>query len=391
MARGGPELEAQVWDAAARTLGRFGRVESVPAIAHSGSIDRVARLVLADGRLLELRLDLRRIPTPGRTLQEQAIALAALRLAASPVDAEVANALVIVVPTIPVGFAEGVRRLLAPLGTPTLNIILVSAADGWWCWLPGVGIDAVEPDRTSARGVDRNPPMREIPLTAVNQWLLKILLLGRAPTAWWSGPRLGETKGRDLAGIATVGSSTAYRLVAALTARGWLDHGLRLRRTDALVRYWLDHARHAQTTARPVRPLFGGLEQPEAAQAWLRKQGPVADCPWAMGSWSACAAHGVAMVTGTTRLSIHAMGSVESLMRAWELTPCEERDADFVIEACEPSMVRPLAGGSVVIDGIPVVDIWQAALDVARDPGRGGDQAWAIAQRIIDLEDASDG
>ena len=78
-------------------------------------------------------------------------------------------------------------------------------------------------------------------------------------------------------------------------------------------------------------------------------------------------------------------------MRAWELTPCEERDAAFVIEACEPSMVRPLAGGAVVIDGIPVVDIWQAALDVARDPGRGGDQAWAIAQRIIDLEDASDG
>lgn len=391
MARGGPELEAQVWDAAARTLGRFGRVESVSAVAHSGSIDRVARLVLADGRLLELRLDLRRIPTPGRTLQEQAIALAALRLAASPVDAEVANALAIVVPTIPVGFAEGVRRLLAPLGTPTLNIIIVSAADGWWCWLPGVGIDAVEPDRTQARGADRNPPMRELPLTAVNQWLLKILLLGRAPTAWWSGPRLDATKGRDLAGIATVGSSTAYRLVAALTARGWLGNDLRLRRTDALVRYWLDHARHAPIAARPVRPLFGGLDQPEAVQAWIRKQGPVADCPWALGSWAACAAHGVAMVTGTTRLSIHAMGSVESLMRAWELTPCEERDAAFVIEACEPSMVRPLAGGAVVIDGIPVVDIWQAALDVARDPGRGGDQAWAIAQRIIDLEDASDG
>ncbi len=391
MARGGSNIEAQVWDATERALGRFGRVESMSGVAPSGSIDRVARLILADGRLLELRLDLRRIPTQGRSLQEQAIALAALRQAASPVDPAVANGLVIMVPALPVGFADGVRRLLAPLGTPKLNVIILSAAGGWWCWLPGVGINAMEPDRKMARGVVSSSSPREVPLTAVNQWLLKILLLGRAPTTWWSGPRLGDATGQDLAGVAEVGSSTAYRLVGSLVARGWMGRDLRLRRADALVRYWLDHARHEQVAVRPVRPLFGGIASPDAVQAWLGKQGPVDGCRWALGSWAACAAHGVAIVTGTTRLSIHAMGSIESLMRQWELAPCDERDAAFVIEPCDPSMVRPLSGGMVAIDGLPVVDLWQAALDVARDPGRGGDQAWAIAQRIIDLEDASDG
>jgi hypothetical protein len=97
------------------------------------------------------------------------------------------------------------------------------------------------------------------------------------------------------------------------------------------------------------------------------------------------------MVTGAARPSIHVTGSVESLMRRWELTTCDERDAAFVIEPCDQAMERPLLGGAVIIDGTSVVDVWQAALDVARDPGRGGDQAWAIAQCIMDLEDASDG
>jgi hypothetical protein len=37
---------------------------------------------------------------------------------------------------------------------------------------------------------------------------------------------------------------------------------------------------------------------------------------------------------------------------------------------------------------IPVVDPWQAALDIAGDPKRGWDQAEAIAKRFVAMADA---
>jgi hypothetical protein len=391
MPRGGIILEEHAWDAASAILRRFGRVESLPLPGRSRSIDRAARLVLTDGRMLELRLDIRRIPSPGKVLHEQAIAHAALRLAAAPNDPTVANGVAILVPAMPTGLGDAVRHLLAPLGRSPLNVIVISAAGGWWCWLPGVGINAIEADHAGSRAAKHPQSNGELPLTAVNQWLLKILLLGGVKQSWWAGPRLTEATGQGLAATAGIGASTAYRLITALSVRGWVGNDLRLSRVDALARYWLDHARHVRASALLVRPLFGALTGPDAVRAWLGKQGVVDGCRWALGSWAACDAHGVGMVTGAARPAIHVTGSVESLMRQWELTTCDERDAAFVIEPCDQAMAQPLIGGAVIIDGMPVVDVWQAALDVARDPGRGGDQAWAIAQRIMDLEDTSDG
>ena len=94
------------------------------------------------------------------------------------------------------------------------------------------------------------------------------------------------------------------------------------------------------------------------------------------------------MVTGAVRVAIHATGPIDQMLRAWDLTPCDERDAAFSILECGSQFGRPFMGGAVTVAGLRVVDLWQTALDVVRDPGRGSDQAWAIAQRLIDRAEA---
>ena len=396
MRSGSHLLEADAWQAAEAAIGRFGRVEVLDlARDQTRSVDRACRLILPDGRMAELRIDLKRIPTPGRSLHEQAVAHAALRHAGAPHDPTVTNTIAILVPVMPAGLSDSVRRLVVPLGPARFNVVIVSAAGGWWCWLPGIGIDAAEPDKQRLRkhgtlsGANSGAQVvANLPLTVVNQWLLKILLLHQAPASWWGGPRVAGVRGSDLATAAGVSTSMVYRLVEALAARGWMDVDLRIRRMDALLRYWLDNARHAQVASRSVRPLFDRLDNPGAVLDWLAKRPAIPGCAWAVGGWAACNVHEVIMVTGAVRVAIHATGPIDQMLRAWDLTPCDERDAAFSISACGSQFGRPIMGGAVTVSGLRVVDLWQAALDVVSDPGRGSDQAWAIAQRLIDRAEA---
>ncbi len=390
----GSSSETETWQATEAVLQRFGSVKIHDYPEGLGrTVDLACRLVLPDGQVAELRIDLKRIPTPGRSLHEQAVAHAALRHAGAPQDPTVTNTIAILVPVMPAGLRESVRRLVVPLGPAQFNVVVVSAAGGWWCWLPGIGVDAAEPERQRPRqhGAPSGAQAAvDLPLTAVNQWLLKLLLLRHAPMSWWDGPRVTGTRGRDLATAAGVSASTVYRLIDALTSRGWMAGDLRLRRADALLRYWLDHARHVRVTSRSVRPLFDRLDHPGAVLDWLAKRPVIPGCTWAVGGWTACTLHEVAVVTGTARVTIHASGPIDGMLHAWGLTPCDERDAAFAIIPCASRLLRPFLGGSVTLAELRVVDLWQAALDVVRDPGRGDDQAWAIAQRLIDQAETDD-
>jgi hypothetical protein len=61
---------------------------------------------------------------------------------------------------------------------------------------------------------------------------------------------------------------------------------------------------------------------------------------------------------------------------------CESREAWAYLTVARGR--RSVFAGTIPRNGeVPVVDLWQAALDVAGDSSRGFDQATAIANRLI--------
>lgn len=103
----------------------------------------------------------------------------------------------------------------------------------------------------------------------------------------------------------------------------------------------------------------------------------------ALGGFDACRAHGV-LHTKSIGAEVHVRGSLQAACAAFDLEPCDDKGAHLTL--------LPTRRGESIFRGavmrqsaLPVVDILQAALDVAPHPARGFEQAEHIINDVLGL------
>lgn len=245
--------------------------------------------------------------------------------------------------------------------------------------LPDAALEIEHHRRVRAR---RAPKRRSVRLFSdLNRWMLKVLLLRNAPEGMWGGPRQPAASQSELQRIAHVSPGTAHRFVKTLEEQDFLrvtSEGLEIIRRRQLLEVWLRQEQAERRPVVPARSLFGdGLDWSALMNA------RPADIRVAVGGFDACKAVGV-LHTVADLPFVHIAGDLELLLDAWDLEPCEERDAGLrlVVSRYPESVFR----GTIAPHGVPTVDILQAALDVIDVPGRGPEQVEYILDHVLGWE-----
>ena len=138
-----------------------------------------------------------------------------------------------------------------------------------------------------------------------------------------------------------------------------------------------------------VAPLY----EPEwksqrAALGWLqRRVAEMRSDDYAIDGWWACRMHGLDIIDAfeTKPVSLVVRNRIETFLKRWELRVVVDGPSHLTVSVSpEPACVFPFLNlvRPRKYEELPVVDPWQAALDVARDPQRGIEQAQAILSTL---------
>jgi hypothetical protein len=165
------------------------------------------------------------------------------------------------------------------------------------------------------------------------------------------------------------------------------DGGYVVVRRGTLLRRWLSAQEALRQTQIPARALYGR----KRFLAELAKPAAAGEIAVAVGGFHACAARELLHVVepGPIELhvGVHAMGL---LHEQWQR--CSMQDADVVLlpsATFAESMFRPRRLGfeSLTHEGLPVVDVVQAALDVWTKPMGGREQSRFIIDDVLKWSD----
>lgn len=215
----------------------------------------------------------------------------------------------------------------------------------------------------------------------LNRWLLKILLLVGAPGDLWGGPRQSVLSNPDLGRVAGVSPEMVRRFVTAFQDRDLLrqtPEGLRVVRRSALLELWRADEALTARPAIPVRRLVAG----SGTLAELAGLPGFSDLA-AVAGFEACRHLGLLHAIGPRQVEVYVTVPVSEAMRRFGLEKCSPSDADIWLLPTRRS--RSVRGGRLIVEGIPVVDAFQAALDVLRHPGRGREQSDYIINEVLHL------
>lgn len=223
--------------------------------------------------------------------------------------------------------------------------------------------------------------------TDLNCWMLKVLLLGKAPPEFWGGPRRQPRHATELADLSRVSVAKAHTFVKAFEARGFLRRsrqGLMLVSVQEMLESWLQDEKNATPKSLPVRALVP-LQSPDDGSGAGPPLPPTAAEAVALGGVHAALCLGLMRVAGRPLPLVHVRIPFNQALGEWQLEGCELRDAQMIIS-------RPLRPQSVFrgrierADGLPLVDLWQIALDSVSTGARGAEQAEYILERVLALQ-----
>lgn len=215
--------------------------------------------------------------------------------------------------------------------------------------------------------------------TDLNRWLLKVLMLWDAPVGMWPGA-ISEKVGNpaELARCAGVSSAKAYQFAQTFKKLRWL----RWNREEfeiidrvTLFQQWYQSERQILFERIPVRPLL-----PRSVDEVYKGMEGVS---YAVGGLAACGFHGVRHVVGGVP-EVHIFDSVDKVVESAQLEVCEEHEAVLFLRR-GPNR-ESIERGIVEMNGIRVVDVLQAALDVSQLPVRGEEQADHIIHGVLGWE-----
>jgi len=219
--------------------------------------------------------------------------------------------------------------------------------------------------------------------------LLTILLMQRAkPRSTWSKwtPITAEQGVEDMAEKLHVGRSTIYGVIGALTERGWLEakRGAVPILTDltGVVNWCFDHRKYARAKRAAVVPLYTPSWKSHAdILQWLKAKSDGASITWAITGWRACALHNLSILVDndTKPVEIVVREPISAVMHDWKLRKQPSLSGASLLISQSGTPITTFSCVGQKIDDLPVIDPWQAALDVIGDPQRGIEQATAIA------------
>lgn len=254
----------------------------------------------------------------------------------------------------------------------------IASADGGGVlsW-PGKGEIVRNQPAETANRVSRRRDAVDL-FSDANRLMLKILLLCDTPPAFWGGPRGTVQNALELGRLAGVSSEAAYRLVRTLETESFLEAGARqlsIVRRDALIARWLDREKLTRPVIWHARWMYG---KPKSAGEVF---GNTAKSGYAVAGFNACELLGVLHATPPGLLEVHIAMSLNDALLSWRLEQVEPADAHIALRPARYR--RSILGGRVQRNGVFVVDVLQAALDVAASPARGTEQAAYIIDNIL--------
>ena len=317
--------------------------------------------------------------------------------------------LVIVVPQLPSTWHQLVDDVGMLLGGPLrLHDARQVPTSGRWvivselggCIINGLsGVESsAHPDTPGMLGPRSSPSViqqkKDPRRSDIAMCILK-LLFARAiqgSEAWCNTQHLGFTTTSALARSLAISESAAYGIISDLQSRQWVavdkKHGPQLVQAPEVAEWWLMLARttrHARIALRPLYPSTQ-LTDPGERLEWLRTRTEVPGCHWAVNGWTACDLHQQSFLMDSTGkpCCIALVGTFAQLARAWELVICDDPlDARAFLQIDVVEHPRSVLVGRLTLQGLPCVDLWQAALDVVSDQDHGLEQARAIMEYLL--------
>jgi hypothetical protein len=247
----------------------------------------------------------------------------------------------------------------------------------------GPGLDALNHEPHHALDRHANQPlMRKNLFSALNQWLLKLLLAPELPEYLIGGPRAEYRHASALAEAAGCSAMSAHRFVEELRREGFLDEGarqLRLVRRAELFRRW----KAVPSSSLPDVPLK--LIMPRDVRSQLEQLFPAGRA--CLGLFAAADELGVGFVSGVPPYvlidhpsilpgNVNAQDGARSMVLAGPGDPVH-----LVVRI--PKASRSVFRGMVHPRAIASADIVQVWLDVSQHPSRGREQADMIWQNYL--------
>jgi hypothetical protein len=153
--------------------------------------------------------------------------------------------------------------------------------------------------------------------------------------------------------------------------------GLMPVRRAELIRAWVGHSQRRPARRVHVRSLYG---QPSNLQDALKETKKLR---WALAGFAACEKLGVLHATFGLP-EVYVDGMVDEALREWDLSPSDHKSAHLILL---PRRAESIFRAVVPIDGVPTVDVLQAALDVSVHPARGMEQADYIFHDVLNWSD----
>lgn len=217
-----------------------------------------------------------------------------------------------------------------------------------------------------------------------NQWLLKLLLMPGIDHRYWGGPDSKPHSVGELAEVSGVSQPSVSQFVQRAESAGFLrrsENDFIMLQHRELLEDWSHALKHRPLNSVGVRPIYG--DEPE--QKWLARVRQYCakspnQHPVAVGSHLACHLHGVGRSNNRSMI-LHVNRPLPELMDKLQLV--EDSSPAPWLKLVFPFFADTVFRSSVVLDGVPVVDLLQCYLDVRTSPARGLEQADHIFQKVL--------
>jgi hypothetical protein len=269
--------------------------------------------------------------------------------------------------------AQAVSKLAEYLAAvaPEVGWAVVDLHGGARISVPTLGLDlSVESDLPAPSNKAPTPLFSDL-----NGWMLKILLMQRAPEWAWTATREPARNPHALHSVADVSIASAHRFAKAMRDADHLRRdrkGLQLVRVEALLNRWRASHQSQPPALIEARPLFG-LEAHSIGLSVLG--GRVA-----LGGRIAAEHFGLQHAT-RGRPTIWVEAELDAALEALDLVRAEPGRGQIWVG--RPRHVESCFRGRVIADGVAYVDPCELMLECATDPARGFEQSQYILQRIV--------
>ena len=150
---------------------------------------------------------------------------------------------------------------------------------------------------------------------------------------------------------------------------------MKLIRRRELIDLWFSEEKIRPARRIHVRSILGRKPDPRALVRFKSR-----DAIGALGGFSACEALGV-LHAPVNSIEVHIALPVNAFLERFKLEACDEGSAQLNLIASKHG--ESIFRGAIERDGMRVVDVFQAALDVVNHPARGLEQAEYIVELIL--------